>query len=122
MKRKGTESRRAIGANWEEVAAQFLQKNGFVIVERNYVCNHGEIDLIAKENDEIVFVEVKFRKNKKFGSAEEFVTPKKQELIRRTAEGFVIERNIENIPCRFDVIAIDYENGNHKITHYKNAF
>ncbi len=122
MKRKGADSQRAIGTNWEEVAEQFLVKNGYEIIERNFYYNHGEIDIVAKEKNELVFVEVKFRKNKNFGAAAEFVLPKKQELIRRTAEGFVFKKNLENISCRFDVVAIDYENGNHKITHYKNAF
>ncbi|MBW7887659.1 MAG: YraN family protein [Bacteroidetes bacterium] len=122
MIRKEKPSKRAIGKNWEETAEQFLRAKGFEIIERNYVYNHGEIDLIAKENEEIVFIEVKFRNNARFGLPEEFVTPKKQERIRRTAEGFAAERNITNISCRFDVVSIHMEKGKPTITHLRNAF
>mgnify|MGYP001574960097 CR=1 FL=1 len=120
--RKGTKSQRTIGTNWEDVAVKFLQQKGFEIIERNFYYNHGEIDVIAKEKDELVFIEVKFRRNEKFGSAEESVTPKKQELLRRTAEGYVLKNNIENISCRFDVVAIHLENNKPNIIHHKNAF
>ncbi len=115
-------STRAIGNSGERQAVSFLQRQGFAILDRNYVFNHGEVDVVAKDGDELVFVEVKIRRNTQFGSPEESVTPAKQELIRRTAEGYIHEKKLNNIFCRFDVVAITIEKGIKKFVHYKNAF
>lgn len=93
-----------------------------VVLDRNYTYNHGEIDIVAKDGDVLVFVEVKVRRSAKFGMPEESVTPSKQALIRRTAEGYVQEKNLAEISCRFDVVAIQMEHGNTRLVHYKNAF
>ncbi len=93
-----------------------------VVLDRNFVFNHGEIDIVARDGNELVFVEVKARRSAKFGSPEEAVTPAKQALLRRTAEGYVRERNLYGIPCRFDVVAILMEPGGRKVVHYRNAF
>lgn len=90
----------------ETIAAEFLKKNGYEIIQQNYYYRRGEIDIVAKEGDTLVFVEVKSRKNTGFGLPEESVTPKKQELIRRTAEGYVLEYQIQNTDCRFDVVSV----------------
>lgn len=118
----GEASKRNIGRDGEQFAVSFLEDQGFTIIERNYTFNHGEIDVVAKDSDELVFVEVKMRRNRQFGSPEESVTPDKQELLRRTAEGYVQERKLENCSCRFDVVAISDENGVKTFVHYKNAF
>jgi putative endonuclease len=115
-------SARAIGNSGERDAVSFLQRQGFAILDRNYTFNHGEVDVVAKDGDELVFVEVKLRQGSRFGSPESSVTPAKQELIRRTAEGYVQEKRLSNISCRFDVVAITVEKGMKKIVHYKNAF
>ena len=115
-------SHRKIGDAGEDAAAVFLERHGFLIIERNYVFAHGEIDIIARDSDELVFVEVKLRRSGRFGSGVEAVTPKKQELMRRTAEGYVAQRGIENIVCRFDVVALESVNGKVEITHLRNAF
>ncbi|MEK7818844.1 MAG: YraN family protein [Bacteroidota bacterium] len=111
-----------LGKRGESLAKDFLEELGYVFVEKNYFYRHGEIDLIYKEKDELVFVEVKYRKNYDFGDPVEAITPKKQALIRRTAEGFVIEKNISNTPCRFDAITIVDVKPKPIITHFKNAF
>lgn len=118
----GTASRRSIGKDGEEIAVSFLEQKGFTILERNYTFHHGEIDIVARDNEEFVFVEVKMRRNSQFGSPEESVTPAKQALLRRTAEGYVQEKKLENCSCRFDVVAIRDENGVKTFVHYKNAF
>ena len=115
-------SYRRLGNAGEEAAAVFLERQGFRIVERNYVFAHGEIDIIAKEGDELVFVEVKLRRSGRFGSGVEAVTPRKQELLRRTAEGYVAQRSIENVVCRFDVVSLESARGKLEITHLRNAF
>jgi putative endonuclease len=118
----GETSKRNIGKDGERSALSFLEHRGYTILDRNYTFNHGEIDIVARDKDELVFVEVKMRRNPQFGSPEESVTPAKQELLRRTAEGYVLEKGLENCSCRFDVVAIRNENGLKTFVHYKNAF
>lgn len=115
-------SHRQRGTLGEVAAAAFLQRNGYEIVEQNYYYQHGEIDIIAKEGNTLVFVEVKARTSTKFGAPEEFVTPKKQELLRRTAEGYMIERNIGEADCRFDVVAVVMKDGHAECRILKDCF
>jgi len=115
-------STRAIGNSGERNAVSFLQRQGFAILDRNYIFDHGEVDVVARDGDVLVFVEVKLRRNSRFGSPEEAVTPAKQDLIRRTAEGYVQEKKLNNVSCRFDVVAINVERGVKRFVHYKNAF
>jgi putative endonuclease len=115
-------SLRAIGNSGEHFAVSFLKQLGMVVLDRNYTYNHGEIDIVARDGSELVFVEVKMRRSARFGMPEESVTPSKQALVRRTAEGYVQEKNLDEISCRFDVIAIRMEHGRRKLVYYKNAF
>ncbi len=122
MKRTGTSSTRAQGAAGELAAAEFLKQNGYEILERNYYYDHGEIDIVAKEGAALVFVEVKSRRSSAFGLPEESVTPKKQALIRRTAEGYVTERGITDTDCRFDVVSVLMNNGEWDCMILKDCF
>lgn len=122
MNSKGAKSHRKKGAVGEEVAVTFLKKNGYQILEQNYYYNHGEIDIVAKEGKTLVFVEVKSRRSRTFGEPEESVTPKKQELIRRTAEGYVLEKNVGEMDCRFDVVSIVMDNGTVDSKIFKDCF
>ncbi len=106
----------------EDIAVEYLKKNGYRILERNYIYEHGEIDVIAGQNDTLVFVEVKARRTKGFGEPEDAITPKKQEQIRKTAEGYLFEHDIDDTDCRFDVIAIQYEKNQPKLRHIEDAF
>ena len=115
-------SLRSVGSDGERSAVSFLKRQGYAILERNYTFNHGEIDIVAKDGEVLVFVEVKMRRGIRFGSPEEAVTPAKQALIRRTAEGYVHEKNMDNTACRFDVVAIRDVDGVKRIVHYRNAF
>ncbi len=115
-------STRGIGTIGEDIAASFLHEDGYIILEKNFYFNHGEIDIIAKEGDVLVFVEVKLRHSNRFGQPEESVTPKKQELIRRTAEGYVSLKNLGEIECRFDVVSITMKDGHAECTVLKNCF
>jgi len=111
------------GKEGEEIAVKFLSENGFTILERNF--RHGkigEIDIIAQENDTLVFIEVKTRKNDLFGDPEEAVNLNKQKQIRKIAEIYNYLKRIENTLCRFDVIAILLNEGQPVIRHYKDAF
>lgn len=100
-------SRRAAGARREELTAKYLELQGYQILEQNFFSRYGEIDLIARDGDTLVFVEVKYRSNTAAGDPAEAVTAQKQERIRKTARYYLCVHQIsENLPCRFDVAAI----------------
>jgi putative endonuclease len=116
------QNRRKQGAEGEKLAAEFLEHCGMQIVERNYRFERGEIDLIASDGDDLVFVEVKARRSSAFGPPEDAVDERKQEQIRTVAEGYLFERRIENRPCRFDVVAIEISRAGATVRHIPNAF
>ena len=120
-----TLNRKDLAAKGEELATEILANKGYTIIERNYRYGHGEIDIIANDPDSkcTVFVEVKSRKNLEFGEPEYAVTKAKQRQIRKVAELYLFEKEIREIDCRFDVIAILFEDFyNPIINHYENAF
>jgi putative endonuclease len=106
----------------ENVAANYLKNKGYRIIERNYRKQRAEIDIIAKKDEMIVFVEVKTRKNSNFGYGFEAVTRHKQEQIIKAAKLFCQEKEIIDTPCRFDVISIEKDGKHYKIDHFENAF
>ena len=115
---------RELGRFGEERAARWLRLRGYRILESNYACRSGEIDLIARRGKYIVFVEVKLRKSADFAAAREFVTAAKQQRIRATAALYLAQNETELQP-RFDVIEIYAPNGaDGKVTinHIENAF
>ncbi len=114
--------RKYIGRIGETEAVGYLEKKGFVILERNYRAERGEIDIIAREGDTLVFVEVKTKRQDGFGEPEDWVGRKKQDQIAKVAMRYLQEKNLDNVDCRFDVIAIGYENGKKKISHIQDAF
>jgi len=112
--------------NWgEERAALFLRLHGYRIVERNFRCRQGEIDIIARKGDVVAFVEVKQRKNADFGEAREFVTYSKQRRVIAAAELWLLKTGCELQP-RFDVIEVYAPEGTNtllpEINHIENAF
>ncbi|QTA87364.1 YraN family protein [Desulfonema magnum] len=110
------------GKKSESVAAAHLLKNGYRILEQNYHTNRGEIDIIAKEGDTIVFVEVKARRSDHFGNPKWAVTPKKQTKISMAALDYLKTTNQSNTKARFDVVAIRSKKGDISIEIIKNAF
>ena len=117
-------NKRDIGKEGEDIAAKYLTEKGFEIVERNfYYSNHGEIDIVANHNNHLVFIEVKSRLNLEYGEPEYAITPKKIKQIKKIAELYLFDKEIEEVDCRFDVVAVLLEDkSNPKITHYENAF
>lgn len=100
-------NRRGIGTQYEEKAAGWLLGQGYRILERNFCCRQGEIDLIAREGGFLVFVEVKYRRDEAAGHPAEAVGLKKQRRIIRAAEYYRYRKRIpETCPCRFDVVCI----------------
>lgn len=112
---------KSIGSKGEEIAADYLKKRGYSILYRNYKTPYGEADIIIKDNDTVVFVEVKTRSNISFGQPFEAVNFKKQERLKRIAL-FYMKNIHRQIKIRFDVISISSEDGRDKVEHIKEAF
>ncbi len=120
-----TFSTKKTGDEGEELAVELLESKGYKIVKRNYRYGKGEIDIIAEDPNEegLVFVEVKSRKNLEFGLPEEAITKNKIKQLKRIAELYLYENDIKEILCRFDVIAILMLPGQKpEINHLVNAF
>jgi putative endonuclease len=101
----GRKTTHTVGADKERLALAYLERRGLRRVESNYRCRLGEIDLIMRDGDTLVFVEVRFRSSDRFGTPAETVGPHKQRRLAAAA-GLYLQKNAFNIPCRFDVIAI----------------
>ena len=111
-----------IGKRGEDIAAEFLQKQGYRILQRRYRSKMGEIDIIAAKADWCVFIEVKTRRSARFGLPSEAVNYHKQGKIINTALLYLAFTGRQNCPVRFDVIEIILTADNHKINHIENAF
>jgi putative endonuclease len=112
---------RLLGDRGERMAARFLRRQGMRILMRGYPTHHGEIDLIARDGDTLVFVEVKTRRQ---GVPAEAVTPEKQRRITLAALHFLREHGLLEQRCRFDIVAIDWPDDRRepRIDHIRNAF
>ena len=110
------------GAIGEDLAVDYLEKKGYRILQRNYRFEHGEIDIVAEGGNVLVFVEVKARRSKEYGEPEDAITPRKRVKIRATADSYLFENTIDDKECRFDVIAIDYQQNKTEIRHIEDAF
>ncbi len=110
----------SVGKKGEIIAESYLKRRGYEILARNYRAGRGEIDLIAKIDTTLVFVEVKTRTNDKFGYPEEAVTQKKIDKLIETAEIYLIETNWEQ-EIRFDIVSIDLSK-NDGVIHLEDAF
>ncbi|MBS7008387.1 YraN family protein [Anaerostipes sp.] len=111
-------NQRKTGMEKEETACRFLVSQGYEILERNFYSRRGEIDIVARDGEYLVFIEVKYRKNAEYGYPSEAVNAKKQQRIRRTAEYYLYSRSLFPVPARFDVVEILGK----KIRVIKNAF
>ena len=116
-------SHRKIGDEGEDLAAEYLQSKGWIIIDRNYFFEKAEVDIVATDGHFIVFVEVKLRSGTYFGRPEEHVTPGKEKNMKKAAEAWVYERKMETAMVRFDVIAIVQKQGKKpEISHFEDAF
>ena len=114
----------SIGVFGEEKASEYLEKAGYKIIKRNFSCRFGEIDIIACDNDYIVFAEVKLRKSDNYGAAAEFVSKTKQSKIIKTAQ-YYLRFHASDLQPRFDVIEIyapEGRTGSISLNHIENAF
>ena len=115
---------RETGQTTEQFAATYLAQNGLELVTRNFHCKLGELDLIMKDNDTLVFIEVKYRRSNNFGGAISAITTTKQQKIHKTAS-FYLQKcglNEYTTPCRFDVIALQGNIKAPQVSWLKNVF
>jgi putative endonuclease len=110
------------GKEGEKIAADFLKKNGYRIIETNFRCAIGEIDIIAREKDELVFIEVKTRTSGEMGFPEQAVGIKKQKKMSQLALWYLQKKNTKDTTMRFDVLAIMILPAGNEIKLIKNAF
>lgn len=110
------------GKEGEQIAAAFLKKNGYRIFKTNFHCPIGEIDIIAREKGELVFIEVKTRKSREMGYPEQAVGSKKQRKMSQLAQWYMQQEKFEDVPARFDVVAITLLPDGNEIRLIKNAF
>jgi putative endonuclease len=115
-------SKQAFGREGERVAERFLKKKGYAVVERNYRCRGGEVDLIALDRRVIVFVEVKTRTDHEFGNPLEAVEPRKQRRMIHAARFFLHEKKLHQRDARFDVVGISWPGDDPVVEHVQNAF
>ncbi|HTI41654.1 MAG TPA: YraN family protein [Vicinamibacterales bacterium] len=116
------DNRQALGISGENLACDELRHRGYAILERRYRTRFGEIDIIARQGKTIVFVEVKARLSDDFGGAAAAVTGWKQRRIAAMAVDYLSRHRLHECPCRFDVVAIDYDPAGPRVTVYPNAF
>lgn len=110
-----------LGKIGEELAIDYLLNNGCSIVEKNYRFKKAEVDIIAKKGDVLIAVEVKTRSSIYYGDPQEFVNPKKIQLLVRAIDNYVNENDLD-VEIRFDIIAVIKEQNSFKIEHIEDAF
>ena len=106
----------------ENLACAELERRGYAILERRYRTKFGEIDIIARDGPTVVFVEVKARLTPDFGGAAAAITAWKQQRIAQMAVDYLSRRRLHECPCRFDVVAIDFDPAGPRVIVYPNAF
>jgi len=114
--------RRELGRTGEDLAAGFLERKGWTIVDRNVRTREGEIDLIAMRAGVLAFVEVKTRRSRAYGTPAEAVTFRKARRIRQLAQRYLVEHRPHSAGVRFDVIDVLAEGPAYKITHLEGCF
>jgi putative endonuclease len=110
-----------LGKLGEELAVSYLQKNGYIIMATNWTFQKAEIDIIAKKEHTLAIVEVKTRSSLEFGLPQDFVKPKKIQLLVKAVDAYVNEKNLD-VEVRFDIIAIHKEGKSFVIEHLIDAF
>ncbi len=111
-------NKRRVGSQYEKLAGEYLLSCGYEIVEYNFRCRMGEIDIIARDGNYLVFCEVKYRVGASKGHPAEAVGLSKQRVISKCAAYYLMTRRLTDIPCRFDVVSVEGK----EITLIKNAF
>lgn len=115
--------RQATGNLGEKLAAEFLKKKGYHVLQTNYRCPEGEVDIVARRQDCLVFVEVRTKRSREFGSPEESITPAKMAKLRRVAAHYQQTQGAVPASWRIDVVAVelDMQNRPRRMEHIENA-
>ena len=111
-----------LGSRGEKLALKFLKTKKLDLQEKNYHCRYGEIDLIMWDQQYLVFIEVRYRKNNNFGGALESIDQQKQAKLRRSAQDYLIKHNTDQPPCRFDILCLSGNLNKPKYQWIQNAF
>ena len=117
-----TKKRISLGKSGEEMAVSYLRALKYKIIERNYKCNFGEIDIIAKDKKTLTFIEVKTRSSSHYGSPGDGVDKRKQHQISKAALCYLSKKNMKNIDARFDVVTVQLSPQGEDVQLIKNAF
>jgi len=113
----------SLGISGEDLACRELERRGYAILARRYRTRFGEIDIVCRDGPTVVFVEVKARTNDRYGEPAEAVTLHKQARVAAMAEDYLARRHLQGVPCRFDVVAIEFESGRGiRVSVFQNAF
>jgi putative endonuclease len=113
--------RKQIGRQGEEIAAKYLTDKGYKILQRNWYCSTGELDIVAEDDNTLIFVEVRTRRGDHFGTAEESITPDKQARLVELAQSYLQEITPLHQSWRIDVIAVHLGRGLPQVNHIENA-
>ena len=117
------EIRKQLGNDSEDLALNYLLQQGYRLIQRNFRCKSGEIDLIVQKENQLVFVEVRSRTGNQYGEPSETVNRKKQDKIRKTARYYLYQhRNLEQYYCRFDIVSIVWKEGKATVEWIPDAF
>lgn len=118
-----TKARLSLGRLGEQLAAEKLQASGYAMVARNYRCSAGEIDLIARQQDDWVFVEVRTRRGRAFGTPEESITLRKRAHLIAAAQNYLQENALDQVAWRIDFVAVELTPRGQllRVTHLENA-
>lgn len=112
---------RETGDRAEQIAAEYLKGKGYEIIERNWYYGHNELDIIARENNQLVIVEVKSRSGLSYEHPSEAVTKKKIKRIIEAADAYILDNDIE-IETRFDIITVIFYKEDYDLEHFEDAF
>lgn len=115
-------SNQALGREGEKIAEAHLRKKGHKVLERNYRCRLGEIDLVTRDGRMVVFVEVKTRSDQRFGVPLESVHHKKQRKMAQVALFYLSQHRLHYQDARFDVVGVSFAEGRASVEHVENAF
>jgi putative endonuclease len=123
-RKKLLSDRESLGRWGEKASEKFLKRKGLKTLTRNFSCRTGEIDLVMVDSDgSIVFVEVRTKADEKFADVEDSITSAKKTRLKKTARYFLASNDIQDRPCRFDIVTIVLgRTGRPQIRHYENAF
>ncbi len=121
MRKEKMAEHNELGKKGEQLAVDFLLKNNYKIIERNYRFDRAEVDIIAKKDAILAIVEVKTRSTKDFGNPQDFVKPKQIKNLVKAVDEYINENDLD-LEVRFDIIAIVKEKNGYDIEHLENAF